>query len=145
VPQSADRRQFLFLCFGAATPVIPRFLADLVVLIHGLFVIFVVVGGFLVLRWRRLAWLHVPSAVWGVLIEWMGWICPLTPLENWLRTREGQAGYAGGFVEHYVMAALYPGGLGVGLRWLLGGVVLIANAIAYFLVLRRSRRRSTNR
>ena len=74
-------------------------LADVVVLLHITFVLFVVLGGLLVLRWRRVAWAHVPAALWGVVIEWTGRECPLTPLENWLRARGGQPGYAGGFVE----------------------------------------------
>ena len=76
-----------------------RFLADAVVLIHLGFVVFVVAGGFLVLRWPRAAWIQLPAAVWGVLVEWSGWVCPLTPLENWLRAQGGGAGYEGGFVE----------------------------------------------
>ena len=76
-----------------------RVLADVVVLIHLGFVLFVVAGGFLVLRWPRMAWVHVPAAVWGVVVEWSGWICPLTPLENWLLVHGGAAGYSGGFVE----------------------------------------------
>ncbi|HVS04348.1 MAG TPA: DUF2784 domain-containing protein, partial [Thermoanaerobaculia bacterium] len=74
-------------------------LADATVVLHFLFVVFVVLGGLLVLRWPRLAWVHLPVAAWGVLIEWVGWICPLTPLENRLRALGGEAGYAGGFVE----------------------------------------------
>jgi hypothetical protein len=121
---------------------IPRFLADIVVLLHGLFVVFVVFGGFLALRWRGIAWLHVPAAVWGVMIEYAGWICPLTPLENWLRTRAGEAGYSGGFVEHYVLRALYPGELTATVRWLLGSFVLVVNAVAYALLVRQRRARS---
>jgi uncharacterized membrane protein YhhN len=88
-----------------------RWLADLVVVLHFGFVLFVVGGGLLALRWPRLARVHLPTAVWGVLIEFGGWLCPLTPLENWLRRRSGGAGYAGGFVEHYVLPVLYPSGL----------------------------------
>ncbi len=75
---------------------IAAWLADLVVIAHALFIVFVVAGGLLVLRWPRVAWVHLPAAVWGVLIEWAGWICPLTPLENTLRRAAGQAGYSGG-------------------------------------------------
>ena len=87
---------------------LPALLADLLVLFHATFVLFVVAGGLLVLKWPRLAWLHIPCALWGVLIEFGGWICPLTPLENTLRQRAGEAGYSGGFVEHYVLHVLYP-------------------------------------
>src|SRR3989442_15612570 len=97
-----------------------RWLADAVVVLHAAFVAFVLLGGFLALRWRRIAWVHVPAAIWGVLIEYAGWICPLTPLENALRDRAGQAGYAGGFIEHYVLHVLYPGELTPAVRWALG-------------------------
>ena len=88
-----------------------RFLADAVVVIHLGFVLFVVAGGFLVLRWPRTAWVQLPAAAWGVLVEWSGWVCPLTPLENWLRLHGGVAGYAGGFVERYFLPVLYPASL----------------------------------
>jgi hypothetical protein len=116
-------------------------LADAVVVLHAAFVVFVVVGGFLVLRWPRLVWVHVPAAVWGVLIEFAGWICPLTPLENALRTRAGDAGYSGGFVEHYVLHALYPGTLTPAVRYVLGGLAMGINVLAYVLVLRSRRSR----
>ena len=119
-----------------------RWLADAVVVLHGVFVAFVLVGGFLALRWPRLKWVHLPAAVWGVLIEYAGWICPLTPLENVLRARAGEAGYAGGFVEHYVLAVLYPGDLTSSVRWVLGSIALAVNLAAYALMWRRTRRRS---
>jgi len=118
--------------------VLYRFLADAVVVIHLGFVLFVVAGGFLVLRWPRTAWIQLPAAVWGVLVEWSGWVCPLTPLENWLRAHGGQAGYAGGFVERYLLPVLYPASLTRGAQVLLGAVALAANLIAYALVLARS-------
>jgi len=111
-----------------------HWLADLTVLVHGAFVAFVILGGFLAVRWRRLLWVHLPSAVWGVLIEFGGWTCPLTPLENALRERAGVAGYSGGFVEHYVLRALYPNGLTQHVRWTLGGLALAVNLCAYALV-----------
>ncbi|HEX8942560.1 MAG TPA: DUF2784 domain-containing protein [Gemmatimonadaceae bacterium] len=116
-----------------------RWLADLTVLAHGAFVAFVVLGGFVVVRWRRLVWLHVPAAIWGVLIEFGGWICPLTPIENTLRQRAGEAGYSGGFVEHYVLHALYPNGLTRGVQWLLGILALAVNTLAYGIVIHRAR------
>ena len=117
-----------------------RLLADTLALIHGAFVVFVVAGGLLVLRWRRLIWVHIPAALWGALIEFGGWICPLTPLENLLRARAGQAGYAGGFVEHYVLGALYPDGLTPGIQYMLGAFVLIVNTAAYAFIWRSNRR-----
>ena len=118
-----------------------RALADLVVGLHLAFVVFVVLGGLLVLRWRRLVWLHLPVALYGVLIEWVGWVCPLTPLENSLRQRAGGAGYSGGFVEHYILPLLYPGQLTDAVQIALGGVVVVANAVIYAFVWRRRRRR----
>lgn len=117
-----------------------RWLADAVVLCHLAFVLFVVLGGFLVVRWRRLIWLHVPCAVWGFLIEVEGWICPLTYLENHLRRQAGMAGYPGGFIEHYVIPVLYPPGLTRGVQLVLAGVVVAANAVAYGWVVLRWRR-----
>ena len=114
-----------------------RVLADAVVVIHFGFVLLVVAGGFLVLRWPRAAWIQIPAAVWGVIVEWFGWVCPLTPLENWLRAKGGAAGYAGGFVERYFLPVLYPASLTRGVQILLGVAVLAANLIAYALVLRR--------
>ena len=85
-----------------------RLLADLVLLMHLAFVVFVVLGGVLVLRRPRLAWIHVPAAVWGVLIEYAGWVCPLTPLEILFRQRGGEEGDSGGFIEHYLTSTPYP-------------------------------------
>src|SRR5437773_12503640 len=114
-----------------------RVLADLVVLAHTLFVVFVVVGGFMVWRWRWVAWLHVPCAVWGVMIEYQGWTCPLTPHENALRTRPGLQGYESGYVEHYVLPVLYPAGLTRPTQAMPGTLVLAATLIAYALVVLR--------
>jgi len=80
-----------------------RILADFVVALHLVFVLFVVCGGLLVVRWRPALWVHLPSVVWGVLIEVAGWTCPLTPLENWLLNMGGEVGYTSGFVEHYLL------------------------------------------
>jgi len=114
-----------------------RALADLVLVVPLAFVLFVVLGGLLVLRWPRLAWLHVPAAVWGVLIEYTGWICPLTPLENSLRERGGGAGYSGGFIEHYIQSVLYPAGLTRGTQIVLGSLALLVNLTAYGVVVAR--------
>ena len=112
-------------------------LADLVVGVHVLFVAFVALGGLLVLRWPRVAWLHLPAAVWGALIEFTGGVCPLTPLEQALRRRAGEGGYRGDFVEHYLLPALYPHGLTRRAQLVLGLLVIAANLTIYALVLRR--------
>ncbi|MGH7606702.1 MAG: DUF2784 domain-containing protein [Gemmatimonadales bacterium] len=114
-----------------------RLLATVVVGVHALFIVFVVVGGFVAWRWRWVALVHVPCAVWGVLIEFRGWICPLTPLENHLRAKAGEAGYSGGFIEHYVVPAIYPAGLTPRTQIVLGSAVLLINVIAYGVLLRR--------
>ncbi|MDP3816918.1 DUF2784 domain-containing protein [Pseudomonas sp.] len=114
--------------------------ADAVLLVHLLFIAFVLLGGLLVLRWRRLVWLHLPAVVWGVVVESMRWQCPLTPLENSLRQAAGQAGYAGGFVEHYLMPIIYPAGLTPQIQLWLGAVVLLLNGLIYAVVLLRVRR-----
>jgi hypothetical protein len=114
-----------------------RLLADAVVVVHCAFVLFVVLGGLLVLRRPRLAWLHLPAAVWGVAIEWGGFICPLTPLENRLRARAGETGYMGGFVERYLLPVLYPEGLTGDVQLLLGAGVLVVNVVVYGRLLTR--------
>ena len=120
-------------------------LADLVLVLHMLFVVFVVAGATLVLRWPAVAWLHVPSAVWGVAIEFGGWICPLTPLENRLRELAGQTPYEGGFVAHYLMPVLYPEWLTRDTQYALGLTVLVLNVTIYAAVLRRQRTRHPQR
>jgi Protein of Unknown function (DUF2784) len=108
------------------------FLADLVLILHLGFVVFVLCGGLLVLRWRPLAWLHLPAAVWGAVVEFTGWICPLTPLENWLREQESEAPYNSDFIAQYLLPALYPEELTRGLQLLLGTVVIAVNAAVYW-------------
>ena len=119
-------------------PTLARLLADLVLLLHLAFVLFVVFGGLLVLRRRRIAWLHVPAFVWGAAIEFGGWICPLTPLENRLREQSGAGGYAGGFVERYLVPILYPGELTREIQIALGLAVLLINLAIYGFLLRRN-------
>ncbi|HVR29177.1 MAG TPA: DUF2784 domain-containing protein [Thermoanaerobaculia bacterium] len=114
-----------------------RLLADAVVAVHFGFVVFVVAGGLLALRWRRAAWVHLPAAVWGAAIELAGWICPLTPLENELRRRGGAAGYPGGFVEHYLLPVLYPAELTRTTQIVLGVLVIAVNVAIYAAVARR--------
>jgi hypothetical protein len=106
-------------------------LADLVVLIHLVFVLFAVLGALLIIRWRNVLWLHLPAAVWAAWVEFSGKICPLTPLENWLRMRGGGSGYAGDFAGHYLMPILYPSGLTRKVQFILGAVVIAVNLIIY--------------
>ena len=120
-----------------------RVCADLMVAGHLAFILFVALGGFFVLRWRRLAFLHLPAAAWGVLIEFRGWFCPLTALENRLRAAGGEAGYPGGFVDRYLAPIVYPSGLTRDTQILLGIALLALNACIYswlLLSLRRSPR-----
>lgn len=117
-----------------------RLLADATLVLHLAFVVFVVLGGILVARWPRVAWLHLPAASWGAWVELAGWVCPLTPLENWLRQRAGGPTYTVSFVEHYLVPALYPTGLSRELQWGLGSLVIVVNAIVYLLVMRRRAR-----
>jgi hypothetical protein len=114
-----------------------RILADLVVGLHFVFVVFVVAGGLLVLRWPRVAFVHLPAAVWGAAIEFAGWICPLTPLENSLRRQAGQSGYSTGFIEHYLLPVLYPSALTRDIQILLGVLVLAVNVAVYAYTIRR--------
>ena len=129
---------------GAVAPLRRRMpyhqLADVVLVVHFAFLAFVVVGGALVLRWARVAWVHVPAAIWGVLIEFFGWICPLTPLEIALRHRAGEAAYTGGFIAHYITRVLYPEGLTRAIQVMLGILVLGLNGAIYAVMLVRARR-----
>jgi hypothetical protein len=117
-----------------------RILADLLVLIHFGFVLFVAAGGLLVLRWPRLAFAHLPAALWGAWIELSGGICPLTPMEKELRMRAGQGAYPGDFVSHYVLPILYPAGLTRDGQLVLAALVVVVNVAVYGLLLRRRRR-----
>ena len=118
---------------------IHRLLADAVLVLHLGFILFVVLGGFLVLRRPGLAWLHAPVFLWGAAIEFGGWICPLTPLEKWLRELGGEGAYAGGFIEHYVTALIYPEGLTRNIQLLIGAGVLAINAAIYLRLWQRRR------
>ncbi|MBU4176913.1 MAG: DUF2784 domain-containing protein [Desulfobulbaceae bacterium] len=118
-----------------------RIAADCVLLLHLAFTLFAVLGGLLVLRRPSLLWLHLGAVFWGVVIEWADWICPLTPLENFLRKRGGEAGYAGGFIEHYVIRFLYPENLTIELRYLLGLGLVAVNLIIYGYIFWIRRRR----
>ena len=117
-------------------------LADLALILHAAFILFVVFGGVLVFWRRGLAWLHIPAALWGILIEFQGWVCPLTYLENDLRVAADNSGYAGGFIDHYLVPLVYPSGLTSDMQFLLGLAVLFINAIVYTLVWRNLRTKS---
>ena len=116
-----------------------RVLADAVLVLHLAFITFVVLGGWLVLRWPRLAWLHLPAVAWGVWVSLAGRVCPLTPLENRLRALGGEAGYSGDFIEHYLTSLIYPANLTRGFQAALGIFVLAVNLVAYGLLWWRSR------
>jgi len=116
-----------------------RLLADAVLVVHLAFIVFVVFGGLLVLRWPRIAWLHLPTVAWGAWIELTGRICPLTPLEIGLRERGGETGFTDGFIEHYITALIYPDGLDRRQQILLGVFVLVLNAGVYAYVVARRR------
>jgi hypothetical protein len=122
-----------------------RFLADWVVLCHLVFVLFAATGGLLALRWPVVVWIHVPAAVWGALIEFGGWVCPLTPLENWLRLRGNATAYSGGFIDHYIMPILYPSGLTRQIQIILGLAILVVNASIYGYMIVRQRLKRQNK
>ena len=115
-------------------------LADTLLVVHGAFVLFVVGGGLLVARWPRVAWGHLPAALWGAAIELAGFTCPLTPLEQAWRRAAGKGGYQGGFIEHYVTAAIYPSGLTRNIQILLGLLVVGLNGWMYWRFWRRCAR-----
>ncbi|HEX8411743.1 MAG TPA: DUF2784 domain-containing protein [Thermoanaerobaculia bacterium] len=110
--------------------------AATIAVLHLAFIVFVLLGGLLVLRWPKLAWVHVPAAVWGVLIEFFGWWCPLTRWENYFLEQAGRAGYGGGFVAHYIMPVIYPPGLTRGMEIAIGILVLVINVSVYMKAFR---------
>jgi hypothetical protein len=117
-----------------------RLLADATALVHLGFIFFVVLGGLLALRWPGVRWLHLPAALWGAGIEFVGWPCPLTPLEKRLRILGGEAAYEGGFIAHYLMPLIYPAGLTPRIQVALGLLVVAVNCAVYTAVFRRRRR-----
>jgi hypothetical protein len=116
-------------------------LADFVLVIHFAYVVFVVLGGLWVLKWRKAAWFHVPAVLWAAAVEYAGWICPLTPLENWFLLKAGERGYEGDFLERYLLSFLYPERLTREAQFLLGSLVLAINLVIYgYIVFKAGRR-----
>lgn len=113
-----------------------HFAATTIALLHFGFILFVLFGGILLLKWPRLVWLHLPAAAWGVLIEFFSWYCPLTKWENYFLQVAGKAGYSDGFVSHYLMPIIYPAGLTRGLEIAIGVFVLLLNSAIYMRVFR---------
>jgi hypothetical protein len=118
-----------------------RILAELVLVIHFCFVLFVVFGGLLVLRWPSVLWLHLPAFIWGILVQCFFWACPFTPLENWFRRMGGESGYTGGFVEHYISAILYAN-VSRKFQAMLGLLLIGVNVLVYSVVFIRRRRKN---
>lgn len=114
-------------------------LAGVIIVAHFLFIAFVAAGGLLVLRWPSLAWVHLPAVVWGVVVELTGWICPLTPLENYLRQLAGKSSYSGDFIEQYLIPVIYPANLTAATQYILGGLVIAVNLVIYTIIIRKQR------
>jgi hypothetical protein len=121
-----------------------RLAADTVLLLHLAFIVFVVLGAALVARWPRLVALHLPAATWGFFVEWTGRGCPLTDVENFLRVKAGSSGYADSFVEHYLLAVLYPDGLTRQSQVMLAAMVILVNVALYGWILYRRRSRQAD-
>jgi hypothetical protein len=115
--------------------------ADALVIAHLAFIVFVMLGGLLLLKWRWLIYLHLPAVVWGTLVELQGWLCPLTPLEQHLRTLAGETGYSGGFVQHYLLPVIYPAGLTREVQAVLAISVISTNLVIYTVIYVKYRRR----
>jgi len=113
-----------------------RLAAELTLIFHLLFILFVLFGGLLALRKNFWIWLHIPAVLWGLWVEWAGWLCPLTPLENYFRRGASSPEYTERFIEHYLVSMIYPEQLTVSLQWVLGGILVIVNLLIYFYVFR---------
>lgn len=118
-------------------------LSNLIVIIHGLFILFVIFGGLLVLRWPRLIWLHLPAVSWGVVVELKGWICPLTPWENYFRQQAGKEVYTGDFIGEYLLPLIYPHELTREMQYFFGAVVFLINLLVYIWIWRHWKKQST--
>ena len=116
-------------------------LANAIVLAHLLFIAFVICGGLLVIRWPRLAVVHLPAAVWGAVVEIFGLICPLTPLENHFRLLAGNSSYSGDFIARYLLPIIYPENLTATMQQVFGGFVIIINLIFYTIIIQKLRSR----
>lgn len=114
-----------------------QLLADLVLVLHFIFIVFVGLGGLIALYWQPIIWLHLPTLLWGILIVVIGWVCPLTPLENSLRQLAGEATYSGGFITHYITPVIYPAGLTPSLRIMLAVALIAVNAVIYLYIWRQ--------
>lgn len=114
-----------------------QLLADLVLVLHSVFIAFVMFGGLIALCWKPIIWLHLPALLWGALIAIFGWVCPLTPLENSLRHLAGEAGYSGGFIAHYIAPVIYPAGLTPSLRVIMAVALVAVNVMIYLYIWRR--------
>jgi hypothetical protein len=113
-----------------------QFFAAAILIFHLTFIVFVLGGGLLVLRWPALAWVHIPAVAWGIMVETMAWICPLTPLENHFLRLAGDATYAGDFIQHYLLSIIYPTGLTPRAQLVLAAVVLLLNGVIYAALIR---------
>ena len=122
-----------------------RLLADAVVVVHLGFVLFALLGALLAFRWRKVIWLHLPALLWGAYVEFTGQVCPLTPLENWLRRQGGEAGYTASFVEQYLLPILYPANLTADTQLVLGTLLVLVNVALYGLLLRRGKQREVRK
>jgi hypothetical protein len=120
---------------------VARVLADAVLVLHLLFIVFAALGGLAALRWPRVAWVHLPAVAWAAVAEFTGWICPLTPIEVRLRHQAGQTGFEGGFIEHYLGALIYPAGLTRTHQMALGALLLMVNLIVYWRLFASAHRR----
>ncbi len=121
-------------------------LADLALIVHFIFIVFVLLGALLVFKWKHIAWFHIPASLWAALIEFFSWICPLSPLEQWLRTKSGGASYQAGFIEHYLLPLIYPGMLTRRIQIVLGLFVLCLNLIIYaWLITRLVKKKSLSK
>ena len=121
-----------------------RVAADFVVIIHFGFIVFVVLGGLLSFSWPKVVWLHLPAVVWGVVIEFAGFVCPLTPLENRLRVAAGEGGYSSGFIDQYLVPVVYPDGLNRPTQVVLGVLVVLINLVLYSVVVAKWKRNKEN-
>lgn len=117
-----------------------RFAADAVLSFHAAFIAFAVFGGLLALRWRAVMWLHLPVLAWAATVIGLGFICPLTPLEQKLRILAGQQGYSGGFIEHYLLAVIYPEGLNRTIQVVLAALLIGSNLVIYSWLWKTRRR-----